>query len=144
MGGNWYAVASVIGAVSSIIGAFLTSGGSRAGFAIIGIILLAYIIFQLFSIYKDKCLAETEARSRERDGLLAELAASRSQTNLWITNHLAHDKEERERHASILDDISKNLGASTELLRSINAGVESGFKTNHEEHSQIRVDIAGI
>lgn len=139
---NWYGLGAAVGAAGSIVSAFLSTGGLRAGFAIVGAALAAFFLHQIIAIYREARAAEAAARAAEQAALLAELAASRCQADKWITNHLSHDKDEREKHAQVLGEIAKQLSATAELLRCVKDQTLGGFKTSQEEHAQLRLDIA--
>jgi len=54
---------------------------------------------------------EAEGRERERATLVAEVGASRAQTHQFMSNHLEHDRVEREQLAKVLTQQSEAMRA---------------------------------
>ena len=65
-------------------------------------------------------MAEMQSRERERQAMVNELAATRAQVHQFLTNHLAHLKDETEKSGAVQQGIALSLQKVAQTLDGAN------------------------
>lgn len=76
------------------------------------------------------------------DKAWAEIAAGRAQTNLIMTNHLAHDSQDRAKLIEVLTRMEETMSAMKDAMAAQAGVTRNAFEALHSEIIELRVGIA--
>ena len=127
----------------------IIDAGGKAGLAFVCALALVWVLTKvgviLVQAWAEHRRQEREARERERQSLLAEVAAARTQLEDLTKNHMAHLEAS---NARAVEFQGKAIAVLTELAQQIEAGfrkLDEHAVKSEKDHDRIidRIDLAG-
>lgn len=136
-----YILSNVFGQTASRYGPVMALGAVLLFGAIA---LAAYYLKTKIDLMRQDALAregervrELESRERERQAQLAEMAAARNQLQQFMGNHLEHDRQERENHARLLNEITLAQKEHVIALRTISEDINAHRQEERDRASKV-------
>lgn len=142
-----YILSSVFGQTAARYGPVMALVAVIA-FAVIA--LMAYYVKTKIELMRQETtareserLAEVQARERERQALVGELAATRAQQHTFMTNHLEHDRQGREEVIKAMQEQVLTLRTMSDDLKSHRTEESARSAQFHEKLNEIHLEIRG-
>jgi len=88
--------------------------------------------------------AELQSRANERQALVQELRESRIQINTFLTNHLAHLKEEADKRVQIEQATALTLQKACQTLEALSVKVESHSQESRSSFSKLYEKLENV
>lgn len=142
-----YILSSIFGQTAARYGPIMAIMAVIA-FAVIA--LIAYYVKTKIELMRQETtareserLTEVQARERERQALVSELGITRERQNVLMTNHLKHDKLEREEIIKAMQENILTLRAISDDLKSHRTEEAARAGQFHEKLNEIHLEIRG-